>query len=105
MRVRYRLDIADGIKGGHVFYEMRPKFAKYTYKRYLCGKIRVMEGNERYPIGQQDFRTLREGGALYIDKTAYVEKIAKSLSQYYFLARPRRFGKSLFLSTLRYFFE
>ena len=64
-----------------------------------------MEGNERYPIGQQDFRTLREGGALYIDKTAYVEKIAKSLSQYYFLARPRRFGKSLFLSTLRYFFE
>lgn len=61
--------------------------------------------NDRYPIGQQDFKTLRERGGLYIDKTAYVAKIVNSMSQYYFLARPRRFGKSLFLSTLRYFFE
>lgn len=59
----------------------------------------------RYPIGQQDFRNLREGDAIYVDKTSYVEKIARSNSRYYFLARPRRFGKSLFLSTLRYFFE
>lgn len=58
-----------------------------------------------YPIGQQDFKMLREGDALYIDKTSFVEKIVRSKSQYYFLARPRRFGKSLFLSTLRYFFE
>lgn len=58
-----------------------------------------------YPIGQQDFKTLREGNALYVDKTAFVEKIARSNSRYYFLARPRRFGKSLFLSTLQYFFE
>lgn len=43
--------------------------------------------------------------ALYIDKTLFVDKIVKSKSQYYFLTRPRRFGKSLFLSTLRYFFE
>ncbi len=60
---------------------------------------------ERYAIGQQDFKTLREDDALYIDKTAFVAKIARSKTKYYFLARPRRFGKSLFLSTLRYFFE
>ena len=64
-----------------------------------------MEDKYRYPIGQQDFKTLREGNALYIDKTEFIEKIVKSNSKYYFLARPRRFGKSLFLSTLHYFFE
>ncbi|MDE5998322.1 MAG: AAA family ATPase, partial [Muribaculaceae bacterium] len=63
------------------------------------------ETNAKYPIGQQDFKTLREGSALYIDKTAFVKKIVESQSKYYFLARPRRFGKSLFLSTLQYFFE
>lgn len=74
---------------------------------YLCEqKYRIiMADNDIYPIGQQDFKTLRLNGALYIDKTAFVEKIARSQSHYYFLARPRRFGKSLFLSTLRYFFE
>lgn len=64
-----------------------------------------MEDNDIYPIGQQDFKTLRKDAALYIDKTAFISKIARSKSKYYFLARPRRFGKSLFLSTLRYFFE
>lgn len=59
----------------------------------------------KYPIGQQDFRNLRNEGAIYVDKTSFIEKIIKSSSRYYFLARPRRFGKSLFLSTLRYFFE
>ena len=64
-----------------------------------------MERRVDYAIGQQDFKQLREGGALYVDKTAFVAKIVESKTQYYFLARPRRFGKSLFLSTLRYFFE
>lgn len=68
-------------------------------------KWKIMEDKERYAIGQQDFKTLREDDALYIDKTAYIEKIASNKTKYYFLARPRRFGKSLFLSTLRYFFE
>ncbi|MDE6693663.1 MAG: AAA family ATPase [Muribaculaceae bacterium] len=63
-----------------------------------------MEGSI-YAIGQQDFKNLRTGGALYVDKTAFVEKIAKSNIRYFFLARPRRFGKSLFLSTLQYFYE
>lgn len=64
-----------------------------------------MEERDRYPIGQQDFRNLRKGGAYYVDKTQYIAKILRSSSQYYFLARPRRFGKSLFLSTIHYFFE
>lgn len=68
-------------------------------------KIGIMNKGIKYPIGQQDFRTLREDGALYVDKTAYIERILRSGNSYFFLARPRRFGKSLFLSTLRYFFE
>ena len=64
-----------------------------------------MEEYGIYAIGQQDFRMLREVDAVYIDKTAFIEKIVRSRIQYYFLARPRRFGKSLCLSTLRYFFE
>lgn len=58
----------------------------------------------KYGVGEQSFRVLREGGFLYIDKTQYIEKIINE-SQYYFLGRPRRFGKSLFLSTLKFFFE
>lgn len=62
------------------------------------------ERRVKYAIGDQDFKSLREGRFLYVDKTQYIEKILDG-SKYYFLARPRRFGKSLFLSTLRYFFE
>ena len=58
-----------------------------------------------YPIGLQDFRTIREENYVYIDKTAYIENLIRKKSRYCFLARPRRFGKSLFLSTLQYFFE
>ncbi|MDE7413712.1 MAG: AAA family ATPase [Muribaculaceae bacterium] len=57
----------------------------------------------KYPIGQQDFKTLRMQGSLYVDKTNFIENLVEG-DQYYFLARPRRFGKSLFLSTLKYFF-
>lgn len=64
-----------------------------------------MVDRDRYPIGQQDFSVLREGDAFYVDKTKFIHRIVTSQSMYYFLARPRRFGKSLFLSTLRYFFE
>ncbi len=57
----------------------------------------IMQDNDRYAIGQQDFKTLRERDAIYVDKTAFVEMIARSKVQYYFLARSRRFGKSLFI--------
>ena len=58
-----------------------------------------------YPIGLQDFRTLREEDYVYVDKTRYIAKLIRNKSRYCFLARPRRFGKSLFLSTIQCFFE
>lgn len=68
----------------------------------MSGAIEIMEG---YPIGQQDFCQLRKDRSIYVDKTMYIEKILRRKNKYLFLARPHRFGKSLFLSTLRYFFE
>lgn len=60
--------------------------------------------NIKYPIGEQSFASLREGGFLYVDKTRFIERIVNG-GKYLFLGRPRRFGKSLFLSTLKCFFE
>lgn len=57
-------------------------------------------GKVRYPIGIQTFSDIIEGGYLYVDKTAYVYKLANEMPKYLFLNRPRRFGKSLLLSTL-----
>ena len=58
----------------------------------------------KYPLGIQFFQGLREDGYVYVDKTQFVHQLVSS-GKYYFLSRPRRFGKSLFLSTLRAFFE
>lgn len=64
-----------------------------------------MTQRPKYGIGEQDFKSLRDAGCVYVDKTQFIERIITSGVKYYFLARPRRFGKSLFLSTLYYFFE
>ena len=58
----------------------------------------------RLPIGIQTFRKLREENAYYVDKTPYIERLLNQ-GTHYFLSRPRRFGKSLFLDTLKEFFE
>lgn len=58
----------------------------------------------KFPIGQQDFRKLREEGKLYVDKTEIIHTLIDSGS-YYFLSRPRRFGKSLLLSTVKEIFR
>lgn len=58
----------------------------------------------KYPIGIQNFESLRMDGYAYVDKTALVYKLA-STGRYYFLSRPRRFGKSLLLSTIEAYFE
>ena len=58
----------------------------------------------RLPIGIQTFRKLREQDCYYVDKTAYIERLLDE-GTHYFLSRPRRFGKSLFLDTLKEFFE
>ena len=59
----------------------------------------------RYPIGEQSFEEIIERDCLYVDKTPFIEKVIESGGKYYFLGRPRRFGKSLFLNTLQCFFE
>jgi hypothetical protein len=58
----------------------------------------------KYPIGIQDFEDLRRNCYAYVDKTNFVYKLADD-GKYYFLSRPRRFGKSLFLSTLEAYFQ
>ncbi|WP_029410185.1 ATP-binding protein [Treponema pedis] len=62
-----------------------------------------MDFNRKLPIGVQSFKDLREKEFLYVDKTAFIPKLANS-GKVYFLSRPRRFGKSLFLSTLKAYF-
>ena len=57
-----------------------------------------------YPIGIQGFESLREGGYYYIDKTQYIYQLATT-GKVYFLSRPRRFGKSLLISTLEAYFQ
>ena len=54
----------------------------------------------RYPIGNQDFRSLREDGYVYVDKTEHICRILEA-GKYFFLSRPRRFGKSLTASTIQ----
>ena len=58
-----------------------------------------------YPIGIQTFSEIREGGYVYVDKTAHVYRMTRPGMKYVFLSRPRRFGKSLLTSTLRAYFE
>lgn len=57
-----------------------------------------------YPIGIQSFSNIRDGGFAYVDKTRLVYQLA-STGKYYFLSRPRRFGKSLLVSTMEAYFS
>ena len=57
----------------------------------------------KYPIGIQSFPDIRERGFVYVDKTAFVYQMAL-MGKYYFLSRPRRFGKSLLVSTMEAYF-
>lgn len=66
--------------------------------------MRIFTNMRKYPIGIQDFRELRRGGFLYIDKTKQLLELIEA-GKYYFLSRPRRFGKSLLVSTLKYLFQ
>ncbi len=63
-----------------------------------------MSERRNLPIGIQTFEKIRTGNYVYVDKTQFVEKLARYKCPY-FLSRPRRFGKSLFLSTLKSYFE
>ncbi len=59
----------------------------------------------RYPVGIQAFSKIRAGGFVYVDKTEYIYKLAYGSGSTFFLSRPRRFGKSLLLSTMQAYFE
>ena len=56
------------------------------------------------PLGSSDFRTLRANNEIYVDKTALIHQLAQSRGKI-FLARPRRFGKSLLISTFESLFK
>lgn len=61
--------------------------------------------NQRISIGLSDFRQLRESRVLYVDKTAFITRVLEDSAQTILLPRPRRFGKTTNISTLRYFVE
>ena len=63
-----------------------------------------MSPRRKLPIGIQTFRKIREEGCYYVDKTAYVRRLVDD-GAHYFLSRPRRFGKSLLLDTMKELFE
>ena len=70
----------------------------------ILGECVMSDIIRKLPIGIQDYESIRRDGYLYVDKTDYIYKLVHG-GKPYFLSRPRRFGKSLFLSTLRAYFE
>lgn len=69
--------------------------------KQIIGRTRM---DKKLPVGIQSFEKIRKDGFLYVDKTEYVYRLAHN-NVPYFLSRPRRFGKSLLLSTIKAFFE
>ena len=59
---------------------------------------------KQIPYGEADYRKIRFGNYLYVDKTRYIESLENCGSNYPFIVRPRRFGKSLFTDTLQLYY-
>ena len=68
-------------------------------------KMESREQTRKLPIGIQSFQKLREENFIYVDKTKFIAELQENSGSIYFLSRPRRFGKSLFLSSLKSYFE
>ncbi len=64
-----------------------------------------MDSMKQLPISTADFRTIRENGLVYVDKTRFLYRLASARGSFFFLSRPRRFGKSLTISTLEELFR
>ena len=64
-----------------------------------------MKERDLYPVDTASFERIRTEGLVYVDKTEYISRMIREKGQFYFLARPRRFGKSLFLDTLHHYFR
>ena len=60
---------------------------------------------KKIPIGIDDFKKIRENDIYYVDKTKYIEEILVDASEVKLFTRPRRFGKTLNMSMLKYFFD
>lgn len=77
----------------------------FVVEEYCChfNNCRRNMSSKIYPIGIQNFEKIRKDGYFYIDKTALIYQMVKTGS-YYFLSCPRRFGKSLLISTLEVYF-
>ena len=86
------------------------KLGIFRFSSYLSSakrKVRKIMAKivNKYPVGIQTFEKIREKGYLYVDKTKYIVDFREKQMSYVFLSRPRRFGKSLFASTLQAYFE
>ena len=75
-----------------------------TYTIFALINTRKKMSDRLYPIGIQNFESLRKDGYLYVDKTRLIHRLATT-GRYFFLSRPRRFGKSLLISTLEAYFQ
>jgi Predicted AAA-ATPase/PD-(D/E)XK nuclease superfamily len=72
---------------------------------YLAAKFKRMEKLPNLPVGQQYFKSIINGKSIYVDKTEYIYDLCYPIDKYYFLSRPRRFGKSLLLDTINELFS
>ena len=92
-----------GVKNRNV----RNRSSAFAFGRdnvYICGRTQsrcVM----LYPIGIQDFEKIRKDGFVYVDKTKQMYNLFHGSGSYFFLSRPRRFGKSLLVSTMEAYFS
>lgn len=64
-----------------------------------------MRGKLKLPVGYENFAEIRETGFYYVDKTKLIEQLLEASSKVTLFTRPRRFGKTLNMSMLKYFFE
>ena len=71
----------------------------------MIPKNNDMTKRKRIPYGIPNFDSIRTENYLYVDKTRFIEMIEKEDAKYQFLIRPRKFGKSLFLSVLEHYYD
>ena len=64
-----------------------------------------MKASKKLSYGQSNFEKIRKENHAYVDKTRFIEMIENEPNSYHFLIRPRKFGKSLFLSTLFHYYD
>lgn len=98
----------------HAFYSFPPRHGHRSFFlesfgleveiRYICEINEKNMASLRYPIGIQTFSKIIKQGYAYVDKTQYIQPLLEQ-GQFIFLSRPRRFGKSLLLSTLEAYFD